>query len=112
MKYLPFYEKAHEADAKARQERLEQQEEKRQEGTLRKAPGEKGRGSSSVVCLPATKKKKKTIAKTIKVVSPTPEPSSSTTASASSQPASSTQVSRGDSSSPRLDTIDPGIGPS
>ena len=42
LKDLPFYERAHEADAKARQERLNQREEKRQEGTLRKAPGEKG----------------------------------------------------------------------
>ena len=44
LKDLPFYERAREADAKALQERLDQQEEKRQEGTLRKAPSEKGPG--------------------------------------------------------------------
>ncbi|RVW75242.1 hypothetical protein CK203_047180 [Vitis vinifera] len=41
LKDLPFYERARKADAKARQECLDQREEKRQEGTLRKAPGEK-----------------------------------------------------------------------
>lgn len=48
LKDLPFYEEAHEADAKARQERLEQRDEKMQEGTLRKAPGEKDQPSSSI----------------------------------------------------------------
>ena len=57
---LPFYERVREANAKARQE-------KRQEGTLRKVPGEKGRDSSPAVRPPATKeknekKKKKTLA--------------------------------------------------
>lgn len=42
LKDLPFYEEAREENAKAHQERLDQREEKRQEGTLRKAPGEKG----------------------------------------------------------------------
>ena len=59
LKDLPFYERTHEADAKARQERLDQLEEKKQEGTLRKAPGEKGRDSSPTVRLPTTKEKKK-----------------------------------------------------
>ena len=67
LKNLPFYERASGADAKARQERLDQQEEKRQEGTLRKTPGEKGPGekgrdSSPTVRSPTVKKKKKTIA--------------------------------------------------
>lgn len=58
LKDLPFYKEAREADAKARQERLEQREEKRQEGTLRKALGKRGQPSSSSVCPPAKKKKK------------------------------------------------------
>ena len=37
-KDLPFYKKARETDAKTRQERLDQREEKRQEGKLRKTP--------------------------------------------------------------------------
>ena len=59
LKDLLFYEKAREADAKARQEHLDQREEKRQEGTLRKAPGEKGRNSSPAVHPQAAKKEKK-----------------------------------------------------
>ena len=59
LKDLLFYEKAREADAKARQEHLDQREEKRQEGTLRKAPGEKGRNSSPAVRPQAAKKEKK-----------------------------------------------------
>ena len=39
LKDLPFYEEAREADAKTRQERLEQRDEKGQEEKLRKAPG-------------------------------------------------------------------------
>ena len=67
LKDLPFYKRACEADVKARQERFDQREEKRQKGTLRKTPGEKGpgekgRNSSPTVCPPAAKKKKKTIA--------------------------------------------------
>lgn len=42
LKDLSFFEEAREADAKARQERLDQREERRQERTLRKAPGERG----------------------------------------------------------------------
>ena len=64
LKDLPFYKRAREADTKARQERLDQREEKRQEEMLRKAPGEKGPGekgrdSSPMVRPPAAKKKKK-----------------------------------------------------
>ncbi|RVW27872.1 hypothetical protein CK203_084960 [Vitis vinifera] len=59
LKDLPFYERARKADAKARQERLDQREEKRQEGTLRKAPGEKGHYFSPATRPPAKKEKKK-----------------------------------------------------
>ena len=59
LKDLPFYERARKADAKARQERLDQREEKRQEGTLRKAPGEKGHYFLPATCPPAKKEKKK-----------------------------------------------------
>ena len=64
LKDLPFYEEAREVDVKVLQERLEQREEKRQEGKLRKFLGEKGHGSSSAARPLA--KKKTTIAKTIK----------------------------------------------
>lgn len=60
LKDLPFYEETRKADAKAGQQRLDQREEKRQEGTLRKALGEKGQPSSSTARLPAKKKKKPT----------------------------------------------------
>ena len=59
LKDLPFYKRAREADSKVRQERLDQREEKRQEGTLRKAPGEKGRDFSPAARPLATKEKKK-----------------------------------------------------
>lgn len=62
LKDLPFYKKAREMDAKARQECLDQREEKRQEGTLRKAPSEKDCGSYPAVRPQAVKKKKKAIA--------------------------------------------------
>ena len=79
LKDLSFYERAREADAKACH--LDQREEKRQERTPRKAPvkeragreevGEKGRESSPAVrSLTAKKKKKKTIAQALQVVSP------------------------------------------
>lgn len=88
---LPFYERAHEADAKACQECLDQWEEKRQEGTLRKAlgekgPGEKGHGSSPVVRPPAAKKEKKTITQALKIVSLASDLSSSSLDSVSSRP--------------------------
>ncbi|RVX05759.1 hypothetical protein CK203_023906 [Vitis vinifera] len=44
LKDLPFYERAREADVKARHKRLDQREEKMQKGTLMKALGEKGPG--------------------------------------------------------------------
>ena len=98
---LPFYERAREVDAKASQERLDQQEEKRQEGTLRKAPGEKGRDSSHAVCPSAAKKKKeKTIAQALQVVSSTPNLSSSSSDSASSRPNNPTSEPKDTSNSP------------
>lgn len=57
-KDLPFYLEAREADAQARQERLSQREEKRQEGTLRKAPGDKRPTPFPQASSPAAKKKK------------------------------------------------------
>ena len=69
LKDLPFYEEAHEVNAKARQEHLDQREEKRQERKLRRAPSKKGRASLSATC-PLVKKKKKPSAKAIKVLAP------------------------------------------
>lgn len=66
-KDLPFFEEAHEADVRARQERLDQREERRQEGTLRKAPSKRGQSSSSSV-RPLIEKKKKKIKSTVRVV--------------------------------------------
>ena len=40
LKDLPFYEEEREVDAKARQEHLDQREEKKQEGKLKRALGE------------------------------------------------------------------------
>ena len=110
LKDLPFYERAHEADAKARQERLDQREEKRQEGTLRKAPGEKGRNSSPAVCPPAAKKKKKknTIAQALRVVSPTPDLSSSSSDSVPNWPDNPALEPKDTFGSPQLETFRPG----
>lgn len=79
---------------------------------MRRAPGEKGRGSSSTACPLTEKKKKKTIAKAIQVTTPTPKSPSTSTTSASNRSTSSTQASEGDSSSLRLDSSDPGTRPS
>ncbi|RVW72062.1 hypothetical protein CK203_054799 [Vitis vinifera] len=83
-------------------------EEKRQEGTLRKAPGEKGCNSSPTVCPPAAKKKKKTIAQALQVVSSTPDLSSSSSDSASSRPNNPAPEPKDTSSSPQLETFRPG----
>ena len=118
LKDMPFYERAREADAKARQERLDQREEKWQEGTLRKVPsekgpGEKGRDSSPMVRhSTAKKKKKKTIAQALQVVSPAPDLSSSSSDSASSRPDNLAPDPDETSSSPRLKTFRLGLGPS
>lgn len=79
---------------------------------MRRAPGEKGRGSSSTACPPTEKKKKKTITKAIHVATPVPESPSTSTASTSSRSTSSALASEGDSSSLRLDPNDPGTRPS
>ena len=88
-----------------------------QEGTLRKAPGEKGpdekgRGSSPTIRSPAAKKKKKTIAQALQIVSPAPDLLSSFSDFASSQSDSPAPVPDDTSSSPQLDTFRPGSGPS
>ena len=81
LKDLPFYERARKADVKARQERIDQLEEKRQEGTIRKAPSEKGRYSPPTARPPATKEKKKkkktkkTLAQVLQIAAPTLEAS-------------------------------------
>lgn len=83
MKDLLFYEEAREAGEKAHQERLEQREEKRLEGKLRRVPDEKGSASPSTGRSPAEKKKKnkkKTIVKAIKAATPAPESPSTSTA--------------------------------
>lgn len=76
---LPFYEEAREADTKARQERLEQRENRRQDGTLWRAPGEKGHMQSATAHLPTEKKKKMALVKVTKA--PTPAPTSPSTSS-------------------------------
>lgn len=58
LKDLPFYTEAHEADAQARQALLNQREERRQEGTLRRAPGDKRPAPFPPARAPAGKKKK------------------------------------------------------
>ena len=56
LKDLPFYEEASTIDAKARQDRLNKREQKRQEGTLRHAPS-LGRPATSSAVHPSFKKK-------------------------------------------------------
>lgn len=75
---------------------------------MRRAPGEKGRGSSSTAYPPTEKKKKKTITKAIQVATLALESPSTSTASTSSRSTSSALASEGDSSSLRLDPNDPG----
>ncbi|KAL6319982.1 hypothetical protein AAG906_037059 [Vitis piasezkii] len=83
LKDLPFYERARKADAKARQERLDQRDERRQEGTLRKAPCEKGCYSPPAAHPPARKEKKKkkktkkTLSQVLRIAAPNLEASSS-----------------------------------
>ena len=57
LKDLPFYKEVQEVDAPKRRARLDDQEEKRKEGLLRKAPGGK-RSSPSPAGAPTTKKRK------------------------------------------------------
>lgn len=77
LKDLPFYKEACKVDVKARQERLNQREEKRQEGKLRRVPGEKGQPSSSAAHPSA--KKKKSFAEVIEKSTLVPTPSSAPT---------------------------------
>lgn len=78
LKNLYFYVEACKADAQARQECLNQREEKRQEGTLRRAPGEK-RLASFPPARSSTEKKRKIPIKGIIIRSPTPSSSSAST---------------------------------
>ena len=118
LKDLPFYEMAREADAKACHEHLDQREKKMQEGTLRKAlgekgPGEKGRDSSPAVRPPAAKKKKKnTIAQALQIVSPIPNLSSSSFDSAYNRSDNPTLEPEDTSSFPQLETFHLGPGSS
>ena len=92
LKDLPFYERARKADAKVRQEHLDQREEKRQKGTLRKAPGEKGRYSPPAARPSARKEKKKrkktkkALSQVLRIVAPNLEASSSSCRFKSSRP--------------------------
>lgn len=94
LKDLLFYEKVRQAGAKARQERLDQRKEKRQEGRLRKTLGEKGRASSSTACLP-TKKNKKPSVKTTNALTPVPASPFASTLLASNSADSSVQAFKG-----------------
>lgn len=111
---LPFYEEARKADAKARQECLEQRDERMQERKLGRVLDKKGRASSSAAYPPTEKKKKKkkTIVKVIKASTLALASLSTSTPSASNSADSSTQASEGDSSSSRLDPNDSGTCPS
>ena len=72
LKDLPFYKEARKADTQARRALLNQREEKRQEGTLRRAPGDKRPAPFPSASAPTGKKKKvPTKGKTIKPPTPT-----------------------------------------
>lgn len=70
LKDLPFYEVAHATDPKARQDRLDQREKKREEGTLRQAPCGNRPTTGPTVCLMT--KKKKPVTQPTKQVSASP----------------------------------------
>lgn len=84
LKDLSFYTEAREADAQARQERLNQREERRQKGTLRRAPVEK-RPAPFPPARSSAEKKKKVPTKGIVIRSLVPS-SSSASSSESSPP--------------------------
>lgn len=107
LKDLSFYKEVHETDSKACKERLDQQEEKMQEGKLRRASDEKGRVSSSLVC-PPTKKKKKLSVKVTKASTPVPASPSTSTPTTSDLADSSVQASEGNSDSSGLEPSDSG----
>ena len=71
LKDLPFYAAVRKADTQSRKARLNKQEEKRQEGLLWKAPGNKRLVSSPPAGVP-TKKKKKVLNKGKEIKLPTP----------------------------------------
>ena len=71
LKDLPFYAAVRKADTQSRKARLNKREEKRQEGLLRKAPGNKCPASSPPTGAPA-KKKKKVLNKGKEIKLPTP----------------------------------------
>ncbi|KAL6332072.1 hypothetical protein AAG906_020751 [Vitis piasezkii] len=58
LKDLPFYKEVRKADAQARRARLTEREERRQEGTLRKAPGDKRSASSPPAGAPAERRRR------------------------------------------------------
>ena len=71
-KDLPFYTTMRKVDARVRKALLNEQEEKMQEGTLRKAPGDKRSAPTPPVGTPARKKKKKVLNKGKEIKLPTP----------------------------------------
>ena len=72
IKDLPLYAAVRKADARARKARLNEREEKRQEGLLRKAPGGKRPASPSPAGAPVKKKKKQVLKKGKEIKLPTP----------------------------------------
>lgn len=109
LRNLHFYKKAREADAKAGQEHLSQRDERRQEGTLQRAPGKKRRMPSSATHPLAEKKKKITFVKVTKAL--TSAPSSPSTSSFSAV-GSSGYASEGFSNFLRPDLSNSGTTPS
>lgn len=83
LKDLPFYTEAREADAQACQERLNQREERMQEGTLRRTPDVKRPAPFPLAHLSAEKKKK---VPTKGIVIRSPVPSASSASSSESSP--------------------------
>ena len=72
LKDLPFYMAMRKADVRSRKAHLNKREKKRQEGLLRKAPGDKRPVSSSPVGAPTKNKKKKVLSKGKEVKLATP----------------------------------------
>lgn len=108
LKDLPFYTKAHETDSQAHQERLSHREERRQEGTLWRAPGEKRRAPSPPAC-PPVQKKKRTLTKGIVIWSLFPSSLSTSTPPTLDSPI---LASEGASNFSRHDLHDSGFKPS
>ena len=89
------------------QEHLDQRDERRQEGTLRRASSEKGRISSSTAC-PSVKKKKSS-AKAVKASVPAPTLPSASTPSTSNSTDSSALALNGNLDLPNFERSDSGI---